>query len=340
LKVSNAGTIIQTRKENYIMARSFNLKLSIFLVGVILLSNTVSARTFMGEYEGTFYPDSKFKMDATADVVAEGDGNYRIVIDAKSEDPAQEGAFIEIYGKKAGSEVTISDRAGGYEWKGEIKDGKLNVRGHYGLRFELKKIESKSPRAGEKPPPNAVILLPYNEGEKPDMSAWTNTNWIALDNGSMQIVPGKGSNRTKQEFSDVKQLHVEFKLPLEPNGRGQGRANSGVYLLDAYEVQVLDSFGIVHTSGDCGGLYNVARPMVNASLPPETWQTYDISFRAARMDGRRVKEPPRITVIHNGVPIHDNVEIPRRRHRTKGPIQLQDHSHKIEFRNIWLVEGQ
>jgi hypothetical protein len=198
------GTITQTRKENYIMARSLNLKLSIFLMGAILLSNTLSARTFMGEYEGTFYPDKKFKMDATADVVVEGDGNYRIVIDAKSKGPAQEGAFIEIYGKRTGETVTIKDRTGGYEWKGEIKDGKLHVRGHYGLRFELKKIESKSPRAGAKPPPNAVILLPYEAGKKPDMSGWTNSNWLALDNGSMQIVKGKGSNRTRQQFSDIK----------------------------------------------------------------------------------------------------------------------------------------
>jgi hypothetical protein len=323
------------------MARSLNLKLWICLGGLICLSNNLLAKAFMGEYKGTFYPDRKFTMNATADVVAEGDGKYRIVIDAKSDDPAQEGAFIEIYGKKTDSEVTISGRAGGYEWKGEIKDGKLNVRGHYGVHFELKKIESKSPRAGAKPPPNAVILLPYKAGAKPDMSGWTNTKWTALDNGSMQIVPGKGPNRTRQQFSDIKQLHVEFKLPLEPKGRGQGRANSGVYLLDAYEVQVLDSFGIVHTSGDCGGIYNVARAKVNACLPPETWQTYDISFRAARLDEKgKVKELPRITVVHNGVKIHDNVEIPKNRHRTKGPIQLQDHKHNIEFRNIWLVEGQ
>ncbi|MHC4084526.1 MAG: 3-keto-disaccharide hydrolase [Planctomycetota bacterium] len=322
------------------MARSLNLKLLVCLSGIICLSNNLFAKAFMGEYEGTFYPDKKFKMNATADVVAEGDGNYRIVIDAKSDNPAQEGAFIEIYGKKAGSEVTIKDRAGGYEWKGEIKDGKLNVRGHYGLHFELKKIESKSPRAGAEPPPNAVILLPYKAGKKPDMSGWTNQQWKALDNGSMQIVKGKGSNRTRQQFSDIKQLHVEFKLPLEPKGRGQGRANSGVYLLDAYEVQVLDSFGIVHTSGDCGGLYNVARAKVNACLPPGTWQTYDISFRAARLDGRKVIEQPRITVWHNGEKIHGDVPIPKKRHRTKGPIQLQDHKHDIEFRNIWLVEGQ
>lgn len=320
------------------MARSLNLTLWICLGGIICLSNNLFAKAFMGEYEGTFYPDKTFTMKATADVVAEGDGNYRIVIDANSDDPAQEGVFIEIYGKKAGSEVTISSRAGGYDWKGEIKDGKLNVQGHYGLHFELKKIESKSPRAGAKPPPNAVILLPYKAGEKPDMNDWTKkTQWKALDNGSMQIVPGKGSNKTERHFSDIKQLHVEFKLPLEPKGRGQGRANSGVYLLDAYEVQVLDSFGIVHTSGDCGGLYNVARAFRNACLPPETWQTYDISFRAARMDK---KELPRITVWHNGVRIHNNVAIPKRRHVKEGPIQLQDHKHKIEFRNIWLVEGQ
>jgi hypothetical protein len=80
--------------------------------------------------------------------------------------------------------------------------------------------------------------------------------------------------------------------------------------------------------------------MVNACLPPETWQTYDINFRAARVEKGKVKEQPRITVWHNGKKIHDNVEIPKNRHRTKGPIQLQDHKHNIEFRNIWLVEGQ
>jgi hypothetical protein len=323
------------------MARSLNLKLWICLGGIICLSNNLLAKAFMGEYKGTFYPDKTFTMNAEADVVAEGDGNYRIVIDARPEDLSQEGAFIEIYGKKSGSEVTISGRAGGYDWKGEIKEGKLNVRGHYGLHFELKKIESKSPRAGAEPPPNAVILLPYKAGEKPDMNGWTKkTQWKALDNGSMQIVKGTGSNKTEQEFSDIKQLHVEFKLPLEPKGRGQGRANSGVYLLDAYEVQVLDSFGIVQTSGDCGGIYNVARASLNACLPPGTWQTYDISFRAARVEKGTVKEQPRITVWHNGERIHNNVPIPKRKHRTKGPIQLQDHKHNIEFRNIWLVEGQ
>jgi hypothetical protein len=112
-----------------------------------------------------------------------------------------------------------------------------------------------------------------------------------------------------------------------------------VYLADMYEVQVLDSFGLTDTSGDCGALYNFARPRVNASLPPEVWQTYDITFRAPRLDEKgEVKELPRITVIQNGVKIHDDLEIPMRRHRAKGPLQLQDHGHPIQFRNVWVVE--
>jgi hypothetical protein len=237
--------------------------------------------------------------------------------------------------------MPLSGRSGGYAWKGQIKDGTLMAKTEYGQFFEMKKIESKSPNAGLKPPANAVVLLAYEAGKAPDLSNWTNAAWVALPEGSMQITPGKGANRTKQQFGDVKQLHVEFWLPLEPPARGQGRANSGVFLADTYEVQVLDSFGLVDTSGDCGALYNVARPRVNASLPPETWQTYDITFRAARMDASgKVTELPRVTVIHNGVKIQDNLEIPMARHRAKGPLQLQDHGHKIQFRNIWLVEAQ
>jgi hypothetical protein len=322
------------------MNRSYSLKCTIFLFGLICLTNNLWAKPFMGQYEGTFYPDNKFTMKATGKVIDEGSGHYRVVIHAKSDDPTLEGAHIEIYGGEEGSQVSLFGRAGGYDWHGEIKNGRLTVQSQYGQHIELKKIESKSPRAGEEPPEGAVVLLPYKPGVKPDMSGWTNDQWKALEDGSMQIVPNKGSNKTKQQFSDIKHFHIEFKLPLEPLGRGQGRANSGVYLLDAYEVQVLDSFGLVHTSGDCGGIYGVARAKINASLPPETWQTYDITFRAARLDeNRKAKELPRITVILNGVKIHDNLEIPRSRHRTKGPIQLQDHRHNIQFRNIWLVEG-
>ena len=322
------------------MTRSLTAKLAICLIWLICPANNLWAKPFMGQYKGTFYPDGRVKMKATANVVDEGNNRYRLAIQAKSDDPTLEGAFIEIYGDVNDQHVDLHGRAGGYDWRGQIKDGRLSAKGHYGQHFELDWFESKSPNAGMKPPANAVILLPFKEGAKPDLSAWTNTKWKALDNGVMQCARGKGANRTKQQFSDIKHLHIEFKLPLEPLRRGQGRANSGVYLLDAYEVQILDSFGLIHTSGDCGGLYNVARAKVNASLPPETWQTYDITFRAARLDeNRKVKEQPQITVIHNDSEIHNERQIPKSRHRTRGPIQLQDHGHDIQFRNIWIVEG-
>ncbi len=299
----------------------------------------LSAGPFMGEYEGTFHPDPKVTLNAVAKVVDEGDGYHRVVLYTGPDTPVTEGAFVEIYGVAKGPRVSLFGRCGGYDWQGEIQNGNLVAKSQYGQSFELKKIESKSPRAGIQPPVNAVVLLAYKPGSAPDMSGWTNAQWEALEDGSMRILPGKGANRTKRQFGDIKHLHIEFKLPLEPGNRGQGRANSGVYLADHYEVQVLDSFGLTHTCGDCGGLYNVARATVNACLPPEVWQAYDITFRAPRLkENGEVQELPRITVLHNGVKIHDNVEIPMNKHRARGPVQLQDHGHKIQYRNIWVVE--
>jgi hypothetical protein len=304
------------------------------------LGATAIADDFMGEYRGAFLPDNVVKLDATAQVIAEGDGYYRVVLTAPGTEGRQ-GACAEIYGRQFGPEVGLFGRAGGYHWGGSIKDGILQARSDYGISFRLERIESKSPRAGATPPDGAVILLPFEAGRTPDLSQWTNRQWKALDDGSMQCAPGKGDNRTQREFGRIEQLHLEFRLPLEPGNRGQGRANSGVYLADHYEVQVLDSFGLTHTSGDCGGLYGIARARVNASLPPESWQTYDITFEPAKLgsDGK-VTELPRITVVHNGRTIHERQEIPFKEHRLKGPLQLQDHGHPVQFRNIWLVEGR
>lgn len=311
---------------------------AVCLALILGLATSLRAGSFMGEYAGTFHADSKVTLKAVGKVVDEGD-RHRVVLCTTPETPVDEGAYVEISGRVEGSELALSGLSGGYGWKGQIKDGALTAKSGYGQSFEMKKIESKSPNAGLKPAAGAVILLAYEPGQAPDLSGWTNAAWIALPDGSMQVTPKAGPNRTKREFGDIKQLHVEFWLPLEPDKRGQGRANSGVYLADRYEVQVLDSFGLLETSGDCGGIYNVARPRVNVSLPPETWQTYDITFRAPRMDADgEVTELPRLTVIHNGVKIHDNLEIPSRRHRARGPLQLQDHSHPIRFRNIWIVE--
>jgi hypothetical protein len=318
----------------------------IFLAAVaVLMTSGAWADSFMGEYTGTYFADSMTQMPATANVIAESEHDWRIVIEAVSPERNRQGAHVEVYGNLAGQGVDISYPSGGYRWNGGIRDGHLSIGSEYGQKFELDKVVRKSPNEGAEPPAGAVVLLPYKKGSKTDLSAWTNPNWEPLDNGAARVK--QGSNTTKEKFGDIKRLHVEFWLPLEPGERGQGRANSGVFLNDTYEVQVLDSFGLVETSGDCGSLYSIKRPDVNASLPPETWQTYDIEFRAPRLnaDGT-VKEAPRITVILNGVKIQDNVEIrrgtadPKAELKTTGAIQLQDHSHPIQFRNIWLVKGE
>ena len=125
--------------------------------------------------------------------------------------------------------------------------------------------------------------------------------------------------------------------------QGQGRANSGVFLQDAYEVQILDSYGLRSNGGDCGAIYSISAPMVNACRPPEHWQSFDIFLRAARFDanGKKVASA-RMSVLHNGVWIQENVEVPRPTPgggdgpKDPGSVQLQDHGCPIRFRNIWL----
>ncbi|MBC7854837.1 MAG: DUF1080 domain-containing protein [Pirellulaceae bacterium] len=143
-------------------------------------------------------------------------------------------------------------------------------------------------------------------------------------------------------------MHLEFRTPYMPLARGQGRGNSGVYIQQRYEVQILDSFGLAGANNECGGLYQQTAPDVNMCLPPLAWQTYDIWFTAARFaaDGKTKVASARITVLHNGVPIHSQREITAKTGGGKAegpkdfPINLQDHGNPVTFRNIWLVNGE
>ena len=161
----------------------------------------------------------------------------------------------------------------------------------------------------------------------------------------MEVAPRSGGIISKRTFTDHK-LHVEFRTPFEPKKRGQGRGNSGVYLQGRYEVQVLDSYGLEGRSNECGGVYGVGAPRVNMCAPPLQWQTYDITFTAPRFDqGGKLLKHARMTVVHNGVLIHDNVEVPRpttacwdRNITEPGGLHLQDHGNRVRYRNIWAVE--
>ncbi|HUY92409.1 MAG TPA: DUF1080 domain-containing protein [Pirellulales bacterium] len=222
--------------------------------------------------------------------------------------------------------------------RGEIKDGALAVTSNSGDKLgELKKVERKSPTLGQKPPAGAVVLF---DGTNPE--AWKDGKLT----GSSMIGAGllEVGTQTKQSFGSC-QLHLEFRTPFMPTARGQARGNSGVYMEDTYEFQVLDSFGLEGKDNECGGLYSIQAPQVNMCYPPLSWQTYDFDFTAPKFDadGKKIANA-RVTLKHNGVLIYDDFELPKQtpggRGKEGGPgsIALQNHGNPVNYRNIWLVE--
>ncbi len=185
------------------------------------------------------------------------------------------------------------------------------------------------------------------DGTAASQSQWQHTDgrtveWPLTDEQSMEVCCG--DLRTKDAYQDFK-LHVEFRIPLLPDDvTGQDRGNSGVYLQDRYELQILDSFGdTTLDTNEAGAIYLKKAPDINAATAPETWQTYDITFRAARFDadGNKTADA-RVTVVWNGKKIHDDITIdgPTGAGRPEGPsagaIRLQDHGNKVRYRNIWV----
>lgn len=201
------------------------------------------------------------------------------------------------------------------------------------------------------PPSDAIILFDgsniHNEWE--DASGNT-TKWL-IQNGVLVCVKGAGIIKTKRKFGSC-QLHIEWRSPAEVQGESQGRGNSGVYLQELYEVQVLDSYNNrTYRHGQAGSLYKQHAPLVNASKKPGEWQSYDIVYTAPVFgnDSTTYMVPPRITVFHNGTLIQNNVSlrgptvyvgIPEyfvKKHGA-GSIILQDHGNPVAYRNIWIRE--
>ena len=218
-------------------------------------------------------------------------------------------------------------------WEATVANGELKGAGTDGQKRTLKRVERKSPTLGATPPSGATVLF---DGKTAD--AWKNGKIDADGNLQCGVV-------SRQEFGDFT-LHVEFRLPFMPAARGQGRGNSGVYLQDRFEVQVLDSFGLKGENNECGGIYTKHKPLVNMCYPPLSWQTYDMDFVAAKWDadGKKLKDA-NVTVKHNGVLIHDHAEVNssttsagRKDGPGPGPIQIQNHGNPVVFRNIWVLE--
>lgn len=198
---------------------------------------------------------------------------------------------------------------------------------------KLAKVKRESPTLGAKPPQGAVVLFDGGNAEE-----WTPAN--KSEDGFLGV-----GVTSKKKFGDFT-AHIEFRTPFMPEARGQARGNSGVYIQNRYELQVLDSFGLTGEDNECGGIYKQAKPAVNMALPPLAWQTYDIDFTAAKFDesGKKISDAV-LTVKHNGIVIQDGLKLKDvtpggepKETATPGPFHFQNHGDKVAFRNVWVVE--
>ena len=313
------------------------------LVLLLIISNLLFSQN--GEKLDSFCGDWKAKSgDYYAQVYKDKNGAYNvnIVSDLTTRDTPQ--ALLK--GEKA-SETVLNLTGGG--WNGKIQANKLNISN--GIQtIEMKPYSRKSYTLNAKPPKGGIVLF---NGK--NLDAWTKVaekdwlvggmpadNWKILPGGILEVAPNTGSIITKQKFGDVK-MHVEFRLLGEVT-------NGGVYLMSRYELNIKDAYGFV--GGTPIGFGNVSNPKdlyptFNVAFPPMQWQTFDIDFRAPRFDatGTVKTENARITLVHNGVTIYDNIEIISVKGSTGklgeagvGPIYLQDHGTAYQYRNIWVVD--
>lgn len=219
----------------------------------------------------------------------------------------------------------------GYAFAGEYKNGKL--------WSEPKKVE---PGDNGGPPSDAIVLF-----DGSDLSQWNGADRWSIADG-IATVHG-GSISTKQSFGSC-QLHLEWAAPAEVKGDGQGRGNSGVYLMSHYEVQILDSYdNLTYFDGQAASLYKQWPPLANVCRKPGEWQTYDILFEAPKFDGHgKLLKPGYVTVLHNGVVVQNHSELQGTTawdrppayepHADKLPLSIQDHGNPVRFRNIWIRE--
>ncbi len=261
-------------------------------------------------------------------VIAYGDGVFEGVVwpGGLPGDGGDASKKVALKGATEGSVVKLT----GQNITATIENGVMTLE--HGLhKGTLKKVERESPTMGAKPPAGAIVLF---DGSSVD--AW--------QPGKMEAdhLMGVGT-RTKEKF-DSFTLHLEFRTPFMPYAKGQARGNSGMYLQDQYECQILDSFGLEGLDNECGGIYQNARPSINMCFPPLAWQTYDVEFTGAKFDAAgNATAKARCTIRHNGVVIHDDLELATtpgggQRDQKPGALYLQDHGDPVRFRNIWIVK--
>lgn len=262
-----------------------------------------------GEYEGEVTGKGKYGAQA----VALGDGKFDVYFLAGGLPGAgwDKETRVKVPAVTAEGKTSLA----GKEFTGEIADGHIRGKTASGESFALKRVERTSPTLGMKPPEGAIVLFDGTSAEEWQGGKVVEDNLLFC------------GTRSKKAFG-VGTLHIEFRTPFKPKGRGQGRGNSGVYVMGT-EVQVLDSFGLNGEKNECGALYNKAKPAVNMCLPPLSWQTYDVVVKPG-------EKGLVMTVRHNGIVVHEDFPIGGSADRTAS-INLQNHNNPVVYRNIWFV---
>jgi hypothetical protein len=287
------------------------------------------------ELQGEYVGDVKMENEnrrVGIQVIALGDGKFRAMgfVGGLPGEGWSRGDEVRMgEGEMADNSINFTDG----DIRAEVKAGVVTVFGQGNEIGKLAKVHRQSPTLGQKAPAGAVVLFDGVSADNFENGKLVEKNLLGATNCS-----------SKQKFGDHS-MHIEFRTPFMPKSSGQGRGNSGVYIQSRYELQVLDSFGLEGKNNECGGIYSISEPRVNMCFPPLAWQTYDIDFTQAKFDdaGKKTKNA-RVTIKHNGVVIHDDLELT---HGTPGRLPegataeglfLQDHGNPVAFRNIWVVE--
>jgi hypothetical protein len=285
----------------------------------------------VGEFVGPVEVKPREYEPVAVQVRAMGDGSFEAVqyLGGLPGEKGHKKKLKSLLGQRSGDFLILS----GGPWALLVHQQYAIVVNQEGERIgRLERIVRESPTLGAPPPKDAVVLF---NGE--DTNQFTKAK-MTEDGLLMQ-----GAD-FKPMFQDYN-MHLEFLVPYKPQGRGQDRGNSGLYLQSRYEVQIFDSFAEPPTNNGLGALYRYREPDVNMALPPSTWQTYDIQFTAPRWaaGGEKIRHA-RITVWLNGVKVHDNVELENKTGAGKPeeptllPTRLQDHGNPVHFRNIWVID--